>query len=201
MRTHHLGAALGMLAALAAIGILLPASRAAAANMDITPSISLDQVYDSNVFNTDGNEKEDFHLPRHAGGDLLLQDARDDAEPADQPHLRHVLQVHRIEQHQFRHFPGGRCDTHPDDAQVFDGAFRPLRAGAQLLPSDPTGAHGGPAGSRPRSPRNRPRRRAGITGRRFGRVTSSRRKRISPSAGVSANSSFSTTPRGMSVPG
>jgi uncharacterized protein (PEP-CTERM system associated) len=49
-----------MLAALAAIGVLLPASRAAAAKLDITPSISLDQVYDSNVFNTDGNEKEDF---------------------------------------------------------------------------------------------------------------------------------------------
>ena len=51
-----------MLAALAAIGILLPASRALAANLDITPSISLDQTYDSNVFNTDGNEKEDFIL-------------------------------------------------------------------------------------------------------------------------------------------
>ena len=51
-----------MLAALAAIGILLPASRAAAAKIDITPSISLDQTYDSNVFNTDGNEKEDFIL-------------------------------------------------------------------------------------------------------------------------------------------
>ncbi len=49
-----------MLAALAAIGILLPASRAAAAKIDITPSISLDQVYDSNVFNTNGNEKGDF---------------------------------------------------------------------------------------------------------------------------------------------
>lgn len=62
MRTHPLGAALGMLAALAAIGILFPASRAAAAKIDITPSISLDQVYDSNVFNTNGNEKEDFLL-------------------------------------------------------------------------------------------------------------------------------------------
>ncbi len=48
------------LAAVAAIVILLPASRAAAAKIDITPSISLDQVYDSNVFNTDGNEKGDF---------------------------------------------------------------------------------------------------------------------------------------------
>jgi hypothetical protein len=51
-----------MLAALAAIGILLPASRAAAAHLDITPSISLDQTYDSNVFNTNGNEKGDFLL-------------------------------------------------------------------------------------------------------------------------------------------
>jgi len=51
-----------MLTALAAIGILLPASRAAAARLDFTPSISLDQTYDSNVFNTNGNEKEDFIL-------------------------------------------------------------------------------------------------------------------------------------------
>jgi hypothetical protein len=51
-----------MIAALAAIGILFPVSRAAAANLDITPSISLDQTYDSNVFNTDGNEKGDFIL-------------------------------------------------------------------------------------------------------------------------------------------
>jgi len=51
-----------MLSALSAIGILLPASRAAAAKFDITPSISLDQTYDSNVFNTDGNEKGDFIL-------------------------------------------------------------------------------------------------------------------------------------------
>jgi hypothetical protein len=51
-----------MVAALAAIGILFPTSRAAAANLDITPSISLDQMYDSNVFNTNGNEKGDFIL-------------------------------------------------------------------------------------------------------------------------------------------
>jgi len=50
------------LAALAAIGMLLPASRAAAARIDVAPSISLDQTYDSNVFNTNGNEKEDFIL-------------------------------------------------------------------------------------------------------------------------------------------
>jgi hypothetical protein len=51
-----------MFAAVAAIGLLVPASRASAANLDITPAISLDQVYDSNVFNTNGNEKEDFIL-------------------------------------------------------------------------------------------------------------------------------------------
>lgn len=51
-----------MLGAVAAIGVLLPAPRAAAARIDLTPSISLDQTYDSNVFNTDGNEKEDFIL-------------------------------------------------------------------------------------------------------------------------------------------
>src|SRR3972149_11898525 len=62
MRTHPLKGALGILAALAAIAILFPVSRAAAANLDITPAISLDQVYDSNVFNTDGNEKGDFIL-------------------------------------------------------------------------------------------------------------------------------------------
>lgn len=50
------------LAALAAIVMLLPGSRAAAARIDVTPSISLDQTYDSNVFNTNGNEKEDFIL-------------------------------------------------------------------------------------------------------------------------------------------
>ena len=62
MKTHNLGGTLAMLAALAAIGILFPASRAAAANLDITPSISLDQMYDSNVFNTTGDEKGDFIL-------------------------------------------------------------------------------------------------------------------------------------------
>ena len=62
MKTHKLGVALGILAALVAIGILGPASRAVAAKLDVTPSISLDQTYDSNVFNTNGNEKEDFIL-------------------------------------------------------------------------------------------------------------------------------------------
>ncbi|MBF8260157.1 MAG: hypothetical protein HW377_2531, partial [Actinobacteria bacterium] len=62
MRTHTTGRALWTLAAIAAIGILLPASRASAAKLDVTPSISLDQTYDSNVFNTDGNEKGDFFL-------------------------------------------------------------------------------------------------------------------------------------------
>ena len=61
-RNRNLGAAIGILAVLAAIGLLFPASRAAAAKIDITPSISLDQTYDSNVFNTDGNEKGDFIL-------------------------------------------------------------------------------------------------------------------------------------------
>ncbi len=37
-------------------------SQAVAAKLDVTPSISLDQAYDSNVFNTNGNEKEDFIL-------------------------------------------------------------------------------------------------------------------------------------------
>lgn len=60
MRTHPVGGTLGLVAVLAAIGILLPASRAAAAKLDITPTISLDQVYDSNVFNTNGDEKADF---------------------------------------------------------------------------------------------------------------------------------------------
>jgi len=43
-----------------AICLLFPGSGASAARLDITPSISLDQVYDSNVFNTDGSEKGDF---------------------------------------------------------------------------------------------------------------------------------------------
>lgn len=51
-----------MLAAVAAFPILFSASRASAAKIDITPSLSLDQTYDSNVFNTNGNEKEDFIL-------------------------------------------------------------------------------------------------------------------------------------------
>jgi hypothetical protein len=45
-----------------AICLLFPGSGASAARLDITPSISLDQVYDSNVFNTDGNEKGEFIL-------------------------------------------------------------------------------------------------------------------------------------------
>jgi len=45
---------------LSAAILLVPASIASAAKIDITPAISLDQVYDSNVYNTDGNEKEDF---------------------------------------------------------------------------------------------------------------------------------------------
>jgi hypothetical protein len=49
-----------MAVALAASGFLCAAIPASAAKIDITPSISLDQVYDSNVFNTNGNEKGDF---------------------------------------------------------------------------------------------------------------------------------------------
>jgi hypothetical protein len=45
-----------------AICLLFPGSDASAARLDVTPSISLDQVYDSNVFNTNGNEKGDFIL-------------------------------------------------------------------------------------------------------------------------------------------
>ncbi len=60
MRTQSHGWTLLTLAALAATFLLFPASRAAAAKLDVTPSISLDQTYDSNVFNTDGNEKGDF---------------------------------------------------------------------------------------------------------------------------------------------
>lgn len=48
------------LVTLSAVLLLLPASIASAARIDITPAISLDQVYDSNVFNTDGDEKGDF---------------------------------------------------------------------------------------------------------------------------------------------
>ena len=48
------------LVTLSAVILLLPASIASAAKIDITPAISLDQAYDSNVFNTNGNEKEDF---------------------------------------------------------------------------------------------------------------------------------------------
>jgi len=43
-----------------AICLLFPESGALAARLDVTPSISLDQVYDSNVFNTGGSEKGDF---------------------------------------------------------------------------------------------------------------------------------------------
>ncbi len=42
--------------------ILLSAFPVLAAKIDVTPSISLDQAYDSNVFNTNGGEKGDFIL-------------------------------------------------------------------------------------------------------------------------------------------
>ncbi|RJP20365.1 MAG: hypothetical protein C4529_09590 [Deltaproteobacteria bacterium] len=47
---------------LAAAGFLQIPAPVSAARLDVTPSISLDQLYDSNVFNTDRNEKEDFIL-------------------------------------------------------------------------------------------------------------------------------------------
>lgn len=60
-RRSHTGVGRTILA-LSAICILVPSSRASAAKIDVTPSISLDQTYDSNVFHTNGNEKEDFIL-------------------------------------------------------------------------------------------------------------------------------------------
>ncbi|HEX8043952.1 hypothetical protein [Candidatus Deferrimicrobium sp.] len=48
------------LVTLSAVLLLLPVSIASAAKIDITPAISLNQGYDSNVFNTNGNEKGDF---------------------------------------------------------------------------------------------------------------------------------------------
>lgn len=48
--------------ALSATGILLFANPALAARLDVTPEISLDQAYDSNVFNTSADEKGDFSL-------------------------------------------------------------------------------------------------------------------------------------------
>jgi uncharacterized protein (PEP-CTERM system associated) len=48
--------------ALTAIGLLCAATPAVAAKLDVTPSISLDQTYDSNVFNTERDEKGDFIL-------------------------------------------------------------------------------------------------------------------------------------------
>jgi hypothetical protein len=47
-------------ATLSALFLLLQGTVVSAAKIDITPAISLDQVYDSNVFNTDGDEKGDF---------------------------------------------------------------------------------------------------------------------------------------------
>jgi len=61
-KTHRRATAPGRVAALAASCLLCGAVSASAANLDVTPSISLDQSYDSNVFNTDGNEKGDFIL-------------------------------------------------------------------------------------------------------------------------------------------
>jgi hypothetical protein len=60
MTTWRIDMKRSTLVTLSAVLLLLPASIASAARFDITPAISLDQVYDSNVFNTDGNEKGDF---------------------------------------------------------------------------------------------------------------------------------------------
>ncbi|GAB4367488.1 MAG: hypothetical protein Kow00128_12020 [Deltaproteobacteria bacterium] len=42
--------------------ILLPGSAAFAARLDVTPTLALEQAYDSNAFNTETDEKEDFFL-------------------------------------------------------------------------------------------------------------------------------------------
>jgi Putative MetA-pathway of phenol degradation len=60
MTTWRIDMTRSTLVTLSAVLLLLPASTASAARIDITPAISLDQVYDSNVFNTNGNEKGDF---------------------------------------------------------------------------------------------------------------------------------------------
>ncbi len=136
-----------MLAALAAIGILLPASRAAAAKIDITPSISLDQVYDSNVFNTDGNEKGDFIFRVTPAVTFSLK------MPETTLNLRTSLTSDTYYKYTELNSTNSAItlalDSQPplaSHAQVFDRAVRAFRPGAQLLPSDPTGAHGGPAG-------------------------------------------------------
>ena len=48
--------------ALLTICLLLNGTSAMGARLDFIPSLTLDQTYDSNVFNTDGNEKGDFVL-------------------------------------------------------------------------------------------------------------------------------------------
>lgn len=45
-----------------ALCILLPGSAAYAARLDVIPSLALEQAYDSNAFNTETDEKEDFFL-------------------------------------------------------------------------------------------------------------------------------------------
>lgn len=57
MRTRRVAKVMVCLSMITVPVITVPAF---AAKLDVTPSISLDQAYDSNVFNTDGNEKEDF---------------------------------------------------------------------------------------------------------------------------------------------
>src|SRR5512143_2464848 len=60
MSTWRIEMTRSTLVGLSVVLLLLPASIASAVKIDVTPAISLDQVYDSNVFNTDGNEKGAF---------------------------------------------------------------------------------------------------------------------------------------------
>ena len=50
------------LVAVGTLCLLFSTFPASAARLDLVPSVSIEQEYDSNVFNTDGNEKEDFIL-------------------------------------------------------------------------------------------------------------------------------------------
>lgn len=61
------------LAALITVCSLLAVSPAMAARLDFIPSLTLDQTYDSNVFNTDGNEKGDFVLRATPGVTFSLR--------------------------------------------------------------------------------------------------------------------------------
>ena len=61
------------LAALITACSLLAVSTAMAARLDFIPSLTLDQTYDSNVFNTNGNEKGDFVLRATPGVTFSLR--------------------------------------------------------------------------------------------------------------------------------